>query len=87
MESVITIITIKCVSNDIETSLCWEFMNLLQFAYRLRCPFSISRLEDMDSATRELFMDRFYEKQKVRSILFSMIQNELMKQGWVRNNL
>jgi hypothetical protein len=56
MSLVITRIIIKCRANDIETSLHQEFMNLLQFAYYLRCPFSIRRLEGMDSATRELFM-------------------------------
>jgi hypothetical protein len=64
MELVITRITIKCIAHDIETSLRQEFMNLLQFAYCLLCPFSIPRLEDMDSATRELFMDRLNMKNK-----------------------
>jgi hypothetical protein len=64
MELVIARITIKWVANDVETSLRQEFMNLLQFASCLRCPFSIPHLEGMDSATRELFMDGLNMKTK-----------------------
>jgi hypothetical protein len=84
----ITRITIKSIANDVEASLRQEFMILLEFAYCLRCLFLIPRLEGMNGATRELFMDRFSMKNKESGVyFFPMTQNELVKQGRVRNKL